>query len=114
MIVRPSVLVMYREDHKFLLDGVIPKPGQICEHYDLVLASQPWRARMGADFKVHKVLGPLARSLGPRRPAARDPVLGPGSGPGDHPAAVAGGAPLPGRSPRAAGCPAARACTRRA
>jgi len=65
MIVRPSVLVMYREDHKFLLDGVIPKPGQICEHYDLVLASQPWRARMVADFKVHKVLGPLARSLAP-------------------------------------------------
>jgi len=62
-IVRPSVLVMYREDHKFLLDGVIPKPGQIFEHYDLVLASQPWRARMGADFKVHKVLAPLARSL---------------------------------------------------
>jgi hypothetical protein len=65
MIVRPSVLVMYREDHKFLLDGVIPKPGQISEHYDLVLASQPWRARMGADFKVHKVLAPLARSLAP-------------------------------------------------
>lgn len=63
MIVRPSVLVMYREDHKFLLDGVIPKPGQIFEHYDLVLASQPWRARMGADFKVRKVLAPLARSL---------------------------------------------------
>jgi hypothetical protein len=63
MIVRPSVLVMYREDHKFLLDGVIPKPGQIFEYYDLVLASQPWRARMGADFKVHKVLAPLARSL---------------------------------------------------
>jgi hypothetical protein len=61
MIVRPSVLVMYREDHKFLLDGVIPKPGQIFEHYDLVLASQPWRARMGADFKVQKVLAPLAR-----------------------------------------------------
>jgi hypothetical protein len=65
MIVRPSVLVMYREDHRFLLDGVIPKPGQIFEHYDLVLASQPWRARMGADFKVHKVLAPLARSLAP-------------------------------------------------
>jgi hypothetical protein len=65
MIVRPSVLVMYREDHRFLLDGVIPKPGQIFEHYDLVLASQPWRARMGADFKVNKVLAPLARSLAP-------------------------------------------------
>ena len=63
MIVRPSVLVIYREDHKFLLDGVIPKPGRIFEHYDLVLASQPWRARTGADFKVQKVLAPLARSL---------------------------------------------------
>jgi hypothetical protein len=65
LVVRPSVLVIYREDHKFLLDGVIPKPGRIFEHYDLVLASQPWRARTGADFKVHKVLAPLARSLAP-------------------------------------------------
>jgi len=65
LVVRPSVLVLYREDHKFLLDGVIPKPGQIFEHYDLVIASQPWRARMGADFKVRKVLAPLARSLAP-------------------------------------------------
>jgi hypothetical protein len=63
--VRPSVVVIYREDHKFLLDAVIPKPGRIFEHYDLVLASQPWRARMGADFKVQKVLAPLARSLSP-------------------------------------------------
>jgi hypothetical protein len=65
LVVRPSVLVIYREDHKFLLDAVIPKPGRIFEHYDLVLASQPWRARMGADFKVRKVLAPLARSLAP-------------------------------------------------
>jgi hypothetical protein len=59
------VLVIYREDHKFLLDAVIPKPGGIFEHYDLVLASQPWRAHMGAEFKVRKVLAPLARSLCP-------------------------------------------------
>jgi hypothetical protein len=65
LVVRPSVLVIYREDHKFLLDAVTPKPGQIFEHYDLVLASQPWRARMGAEFKVKKVLAPLARSLAP-------------------------------------------------
>ncbi len=65
LIVRPSVLVIYREDHKFLLDAVIPKPGRIFEHYDLVLASQPWRARMGAEFKVRKVLAPMARSLCP-------------------------------------------------
>ena len=63
VLVRPSVLVIYREDHKFLLDAVIPKPGRIFEYYDLVLASQPWRARMGADFKVQRVLAPLARSL---------------------------------------------------
>jgi hypothetical protein len=64
-VVRPSVLTIYREDHKFLLDTVIPKPGRIFEHYDLVIASQPWRARMGAEFKVKKVLAPLARSLAP-------------------------------------------------
>jgi hypothetical protein len=62
---RPSVLVIYREDHKFLLDAVIPKPGCSFESYDLVLASQPWRARMSAQFKANKVLAPLARSLAP-------------------------------------------------
>jgi len=65
MYVRPSVLVIYRKDHSFLLDSVIPKPGQFGGNYDLVLASQPWRARMSAEFKVKKVLAPLVRSLGP-------------------------------------------------
>ena len=63
--VRPSVLVIYREDHKFLLDDVIPKPGRIFESYDFILASQPWRARMSAEFKAQKVLAPLVRSLVP-------------------------------------------------
>ena len=65
MYVRPSVLVIYRKDHSFLLDGVIPQPGQVGGNYDLVIASQPWRARMSAEFKVKKVLAPLVRSLGP-------------------------------------------------
>ena len=65
MYVRPSVLVIYRKDHAFLLDDVIPKPGQVAGNYDLVIASQPWRARMSAEFKVKKVLAPLVRSLGP-------------------------------------------------
>jgi len=65
MYVRPSVLVIYRKDHSFLLDNAIPKPGQFAGNYDLVLASQPWRARMSAEFKVKKVLAPLVRSLGP-------------------------------------------------
>jgi hypothetical protein len=59
------VLVVYREDHKFLLDRVIPKPGQTFESYDLIVASQPWRARMSAKFKAEKVLAPLSRSLAP-------------------------------------------------
>ena len=63
--VRPSVLVIYREDHKFLLDGVIPRPGCVYESYDLILASQPWRARMSATFKAQRVLAPLTRSLAP-------------------------------------------------
>ena len=65
MYVRPSVLVIYRKDHSFLLDNVIPKPGQVGGNYDLVVASQPWRARMSAEFKAKKVLGPLIRALGP-------------------------------------------------
>ena len=63
--VRPSVLVIYRDDHKFLLESVIPKPGRVFESYDLILASQPWRARMSAKFKAEKVLAPLVRSLAP-------------------------------------------------
>jgi hypothetical protein len=63
--VTPSVLVMYREDYEFLLDDVIPHPGDPAGPYDFVLASQPWRARMGAEFKAQKVLAPLARSLAP-------------------------------------------------
>jgi len=63
--VRPSVLVLYREDHRFLLDNVIPRPGRSFECYDLVIASQPWRARMSAAFKAQRVLAPLARNLAP-------------------------------------------------
>ena len=78
---RPSVLVVYRDDHKFLLDGVIPRPGHPPANYDFVLASQPWRARMGAEFKATKVLAPLARSLAPHgrlltiQSAGNDPAL---------------------------------------
>lgn len=64
-IVRPSVLVMYRGDYEFLLDGVIPRPGAPLGNYDFVLASQPWRARTSAALKAKHVLAPLARSLRP-------------------------------------------------
>jgi hypothetical protein len=62
---RPSVVVIYREDHRFMLDEVIPKQGGTRADYDLVMASQPYRARASLEFKANKVLTPLARSLGP-------------------------------------------------
>jgi len=60
---RPSVVVIYREDHQILLDAVIPRPGLQNWHYDFILASQPWRARTPARFKAEKIVVPLARSL---------------------------------------------------
>jgi hypothetical protein len=62
---RPSVVVIYREDHKILLDAVIPRAGVQSWYYDFVLASQPWRARTSARFKAEKIVAPLARCLAP-------------------------------------------------
>jgi hypothetical protein len=62
---RPVVLVLYREDHKFLLDPIIPRPGGTVANYDLVIASQPYRARAPLDFKAKRVIAPLAKALGP-------------------------------------------------
>jgi hypothetical protein len=62
---RPVILVLYRNDHKFLLDQIIPKPGGTVADYDLVIASQPYRARASLNFKAKRVLAPLARALGP-------------------------------------------------
>ncbi len=62
---RPVVLVVYRDDHRFLLDPIIPKPGGTLANYDLVIASQPYRARAPLEFKSKRVIAPLARALGP-------------------------------------------------
>ena len=62
---KPVVLVLYREDHKFLLDQVRPRRGAARADYDLVIASQPYRARASVEFKAKKIVAPLARSLGP-------------------------------------------------
>ena len=62
---RPVALVLYREDFRFLLDNVIPRQGKARAGYDLVIASQPYRARVPAEFKAVKVIAPLARGLGP-------------------------------------------------
>ncbi|WP_413992260.1 hypothetical protein ACMDCR_09325 [Labrys okinawensis] len=62
---QPTVLVLYLESHKFLLDQVIPKRGAVSAGYDLIIASQPYRASASAAFKAQKVIAPLAQSLAP-------------------------------------------------
>ncbi|MBM3516968.1 MAG: hypothetical protein FJX56_03585 [Alphaproteobacteria bacterium] len=65
LYVRPSVLVLYREDHRFQLDPIVPRPEQGAREYDLILASQPFRARLDAARKVRTVLAPLVRAIAP-------------------------------------------------
>jgi SAM-dependent methyltransferase len=62
---RPVVLVLYRDDHRFLLDPIIPHPGRTEANFDLVIASQPYRARSSTEFKAKRVVAPLARALRP-------------------------------------------------
>ena len=65
LYVTPSVLVIYRQDHEWPLAPVIPQKGVPHHEYDLVVAAQPFRARLTAKVKVRNVLAPLARSLAP-------------------------------------------------
>jgi hypothetical protein len=60
---RPIILTLRREDHSFLLDPIMPRPGRVMADYDLVIASQPYRARASVEFKASKVVAPLVRSL---------------------------------------------------
>ena len=62
---RPVALVIYRDDFRFLLDDVIPEQGRARADYDLVIASQPYRARVSAEFKASRVIAPLSRALRP-------------------------------------------------
>ncbi len=65
LYVTPSVLVIFRKDHEWPLAPVIPQKGVPHHEYDLVIAAQPFRARLTAKVKVRNVLAPLARSLAP-------------------------------------------------
>ena len=63
LYVTPSVMVLYRADQAFALDSLIPRKGRYAGNYDMVIAAQPYRSRMPAEFKAKKILAPLARSL---------------------------------------------------
>jgi hypothetical protein len=62
---RPAALVIYRDDFRFLLNDSIPVQGRVRADYDLVIASQPYRARVPVAFKASKVIAPLTRALRP-------------------------------------------------
>ncbi len=62
---RPIALVFYREDHRFLLDPVIPRAGRTGADFDLVIASQPYRAKSSVTFRARRIIAPLARALRP-------------------------------------------------
>src|SRR5471032_1099990 len=62
---RPVILTLRREDHSFLLDPITPRSGRVMADYDMVIASQPYRARASVEFKASKVIAPLVRSLRP-------------------------------------------------
>ena len=61
----PAVVVLYREDCRFILDQVVPREGAAPAEFDLILASQPFRLRADVNFKARRVLAPLARALRP-------------------------------------------------
>lgn len=62
---RPNVLLIYRKDHKFLLEGILPKPGYHPPQYDFILASHLYRHAAPEQSKIQHVLHPLTTSLAP-------------------------------------------------
>jgi SAM-dependent methyltransferase len=62
---RPIAVVIYREDHRFMLDPIIPHPGRTEANFDLIIASQPYRLKSTSEFKAKRVIAPLARALRP-------------------------------------------------
>ena len=63
---KPVVLVIYREDLQVPAGPGAARAGAPrAPTYDLVIASQPYRARASVEFKARKVVAPLARGLAP-------------------------------------------------
>ena len=62
---QPAVHVFYRKDREFLLRDITPQPGGADIEYELIIASQPYRAATSAEAKVRMVLAPLAGALAP-------------------------------------------------
>ena len=87
---RPAILVIYRDDHRFLLDPIIPRPGGTMADYDLVIASQPYRARAIAGVQGQARHCAARQGAARGRTADRHPLARPRSRHGDHHPHLAG------------------------
>ena len=61
----PSVLIIYRQDHEFVLDHIIPQQDGSKNYFDLIIASQPYRSRISVQKKVDYVVKPMIQALAP-------------------------------------------------
>ena len=61
----PSVLIIYRQDHEFVLDHIIPQQDGSKNYFDLIIASQPYRSRISVQQKVDYVVKPMIQALAP-------------------------------------------------
>jgi hypothetical protein len=59
----PSVLIIYRQDHEFVLDHIIPQQGGSKNYFDLIIASQPYRSRISVQQKIDYVVKPMIQAL---------------------------------------------------
>jgi hypothetical protein len=62
--INPAALILYRSDHEFLVQPLLPRPGKALE-FDLAIASQSYRAATPLERKVSMVVAPIARALAP-------------------------------------------------
>jgi len=61
----PTVLIIYRKDHGFSLDHIIPQQDGSKNYFDLIIASQPYRSRISVQKKVDYVVKPMIQALAP-------------------------------------------------
>ena len=64
-------------------------PGRSEANFDLVIASQPYRAKSSVNFRAKRIIAPLARALAGRRASDRNTFPRAGSRAGDRPGGLA-------------------------
>jgi len=61
----PSAVIIYRKDHEYTLDQIIPSRDESINKFDLVIVSQAYRSRASAEQKVKRVVKPMTDLIAP-------------------------------------------------